>query len=207
MARSADEVSHNKRYGKVYDQHDRAWGGYIDNKSGMPVGVLQPVGWHAPWLPPQGTNTFIFDRDQPNRFRINYEALFEERMAALKEWETLRMDKAVARGWNPEDPEKQEQLDKMVGPRSGVKAPEVIAACMQNEPWILGLSSVVNKKVEQYLEKKLDRRATLLKGMPDFTAVEDEVMDDLLALEEQHDPQATGGKKVAPKAKREKVKA
>lgn len=201
MARSAEELSHNKRYGKVYDQHDRPWGGYIDNKSGYPTGVLQPVGWSAPWLPPQGTNTFIFDRDQPNKFRINYEHLLEERMAALKEWETLRTDKAVARGWNPDDPEKQEQLDKMVGHRSGVKAPEVIAACMQNEPWILGQTDVVNKKVEKFLEKKLDRRATLLKGMPDFNAVEDDVLEDILDIEEEHDPHATGGKKVAPKKK------
>lgn len=202
MARSADEVSHNKRWGTVFDQHDRPWVGYIDNKSGYPVGVLQPKGWRAPWLPPQGTNTFIFDKDQPSRFRINYEGIFEERMAALKEWETLRTDKAVARGWNPDDPEKQEMLDKMVGHRSGVQAPEVIAACMQNEPWVLGLSDVVNKKVEQYLEKKLDRRATLLKGMPDFTAVDEDVMEDLLDIEDQVDPLPA-----AKKPKREKVKA
>lgn len=202
MTRSADETAHNKRWGTVYDQHDRPWGGYIDNKSGYPVGVLQPKGWSAPWLPPHGTNTFIFDKDTPNRFRINYESLLQERLEAVKEWETLRSDKAVARGWNPEDPEKQEQLDKMVGGRAGIQPPEIIAACMQGDAWILGLSDVVNPKVQKYLPKKLDRRETLLKGMPDFTVVDEAEHERLLDIEDEVDPLP------APKKpKRDKVKA
>lgn len=191
-----------RRPGTVYDQHDRPWACSIDKKSGFPVGVIAPKGWTAPWIPPQSTEVFKFDPENPTRFRINYDFLLEERMVALKEWETLRADKALARSWNPQDEEHQEALDQMVGPRSKLNAPEIVVACMQGDKWILGQTTTVNEKVAKYLPKKVDRRSALLSKFPDFTAQDEDDLEKRLDIEDEADPLPP-----ARKPKREKVKA
>lgn len=198
-----------RRNGTVYDQHGRAWSCSIDKKSGFPVGKIQPKGWRAPWLPPQGTNTYRFTLDDPTRFTINYEWLLEERLQAVKDYEDSRQKAALVRGWDPTDPEKQDALDALVGRRDGLQHPEVVVACMQGDPWILGQTTVVNPKVERFIPKRVDRRQMLLSKFPDFRAdapegsIKDD-LDTLLDIEESVDPEATGGKRVKPRGRPKK---
>lgn len=196
-----------RRKGFVTDQHGRKWVGSIDKKSGFPVGKIQPLGlrdaegkpqpggWRAPWIPPQSCDTFKFDPQDPAKFRINYEWLLEERLAAVKEFEDGRRKAALVRGWDPTDPEKQEALDALGGAREGLQHPELVVACMQGDRYILGLTDVVNPKVAQFLPKKVDRREALLSKFPDFTAPEaPSLADDLerrMDIEERVDPKAT----------------
>lgn len=188
-----------------YDQHNRKWHGSAEKNSGYPAGVIQPMGWSAPWLPPQGTDTFKFSKDDPSRFTINYEFLLDERLKAVKELDDDRQQKAVDRGWDPDDPEKQEPLDRLCGKRDAINRPEVIVACMQGDKWILGLTERVNEKVAKYLPKKVDRKAALLSKFPDFTVQDEDELEERLDIEEQFDPDAVGGKKVPRKPKKEKV--
>ena len=184
-----------RRPGFVTDQHGRKWSASIDKKSGFPVGKIQPHGWRAPWLPPQGTRSFIFTTDNPAVFRINYEWLLEERMQAAKDLDDDRTRKALVRGWDPTDPEKQDALDAIAGRRDGLQHPEVIVACMQGDPWTLGLTDVVNPKVAKFIPQKVDRRQALLSKFPDFTA--DPQLEEHMDLEEAHDPESPQDGRVA----------
>jgi hypothetical protein len=204
------DQSATRRPGTVYDQHDRPWGCSIDKKSGFPVGLIYPKGWRAPWRPNIGPETAIFDKDNPTRFRINYEWLLEQRVKAADEYDKERSKAAVVRGWDPLDPEKQNALDQIVGDRAGLQHPELIVACMQGDQWILGLTDKVNPKVAPYVTKKERGANALLKRFPNLaadTAVEPESIaddiDTLMDIEEQHDPEATPKGRVPMKPKKQ----
>lgn len=187
MARTQDfGQPGTRRAGIVTDQHGRKWSCSIDKKSGYPVSMIQPMGWHAPWLPPQGPDTFKFDPNEPSRFTINYEGLLQERMEAVAEYDKDREMKAASRGWDPDDVEKQDALDKLCGRRGTLQRPEVVVACMQGDKWVLGLTSVVNEKVAKFIPKKVNRREAMLSKFPDFTV--DEELEAHMDWEEQHDP-------------------
>ena len=195
------------RPGICTDQHDRKWSCLIDKRSGYPVGFLKPHGWSAPFRPPQGTNYFVFSKDEPNRFRINYEAMLEERLQAEKEHNDDREGKAVVRGWDPNDPEKQDALDRIAQKRKTKAVPkEVIIACMQGDPWTLGKTDRVNEKVNKFLPKKQSRSEALMAKFADLDLSADEPesladdVDALVELEEAHDRDGVGSQRqrVAP---------
>jgi hypothetical protein len=208
-----------RRRGFVTDQHGRVWVGSIDKKSGFPVGMMEPLakrtadgqpeprGWSAPWYPPQSPETFRYNPDDPSKLTINYEWLLAQRMADAKEYDDDRRKKALVRGWDPTDPEKQEALDSICGARDGLQHPEIVVACMQGDKWILGLTDVVNPKVARFIPKKVDRKTAMLSKFPDFTVQDEAELEERLDLEEQFDPDAVGGTKQKlpkkPKAKRE----
>lgn len=177
-----------------YDQHRRKWSGSAEKNSGYPCGVIRPMGWRAPWLPPQGTSTYIFSKEDPSQFRINYEGLLEERLKDEAEHVKDRQRAAMVRGWDPHDPEKQEALDNLTQSARLANRPEVIVACIQGDKWILGLTDTVNEKVAAFLPKKVDRKTALLSKFPDFTVQDEDEMEDRLDLEEAVDPNASGGK-------------
>lgn len=197
MAREQDlGQTGTQRAGTVTDQHGRKWSCSIDKKSGFPRGIIQPKGWRAPWLPPQGPDTFKFDPNEPSRFTINYEGLLQERLEGAAEYDRDRETKAVTRGWDPDDPEKQEALDKLCGPRRTLQRPEVVVACMQGDRWVLGLTDVVNPKVAKFIPPKVNRREAMLSKFPDFT-VPDPDLEARMDIEEAVDPDATPRGRVA----------
>lgn len=211
----ADQGQPATRYpGTIYDQHafpghpvfsrGRPWSCEIDKKSGLPVGVIQPKGWRAPWRPPQDNKVFVFVRGEMPNFRLNYEYLLEQRMADVDEYTKERQRAALVRGWSPDDPEKQEALDAIVGRRESLQFAEVVKACMDGNPWILGATDVVDPRVAKYVKPKRRPIDELKSRLPDFSAVEEaqslaENEEALLDIEEQFDPEASGGKKVPPK--------
>jgi hypothetical protein len=185
-----------RRPGTFTDQHGRKWSGMVDKRSGFPVSLIHPKGWQAPWMPPKGPEVFVFDRNDPTRFRINYEWLLQQRANSAAEYDAERNKAAVTRGWTPDDPEKQEALDMIVGRRESLQRPEIIKACMDGNPYALGLTKAVDPRVTPFLEQKKDRIAAIKSKLPDFSvqADSDSLADDLEArmdLEEAVDPKAT----------------
>lgn len=212
------DQANTRRPGTFYDDHTsqrfpkgRPWFSNIDKRSGAPVGLMRPKGWSAPWLP--DPTSFKYSEDEPNRFTIDYESILNERLSDHAAYQTMKEAAAVARGWDPTLPEKQAVLEALVG-----KPPlpvEPIAAAMQGNSWMLGLTDRVDPRLEPFVRKET-RRQKMLKSLPDFSdslsAIEtqaaeveaeptdwDDELDKLLDVEEQVDPQATGGKKVNPK--------
>lgn len=185
-----------RRPGTFTDQHGRKWTGFVDKKSGFPVGQISAAGWHAPWMPPKGPEVFVFDKNDPMRFRINYEWLLQQRATAAAEYDAERTKAAVTRGWTPDDVEKQDALDMIVGRRDTLQRPEIIKACMDGNPYALGLTKVVDARVTPFLEQKKDKIAAIKAKLPDFSveAESDSLADDLEArmdIEEAFDKDAT----------------
>ena len=200
-----------RRPGTFTDQHGRKWAGMVDKRSGFPVGLIHPKGWRAPWVPPKGPEVFVFDRNDPTRFRINYEWILQQRAAAAAEYDAERTKAAVTRGWDPIDPEKQDALDMIVGRRDSLQRPEIIKACMDGNPYALGLTDVVDKRVTPFIEKKKDRIAAIKSKLPDFSvqAESESLADDLEArmdIEETVDPSATPKGRVPVRPKPPKVR-
>ncbi len=216
MANGLDnDQTATRRPGTLYDQHvspdfpkGRPWHASIDKKSGFPVGVIQPKGWHAPWEPPQ--SAFVFSEDDPTRFRIDYETLITSRRLTHSEYDAQMRQAALVRGWDPTDPEKRSSLEALVGPSP--LPVEVLVAAMQGNKRVLGLTDKPDPRVDAFLPKRDSRTERLFAGMPDFSDVDDDdlagygpgadadVLDHLLDIEESVDPQAVGGKRVKVKS-------
>lgn len=215
-----DQTS-SRRPGVLYDQHvserfpkGRPWSASIDKKSGYPVGLIQPKGWRAPWMP--DTSTFKYSDEEPNRFTIPYEEILNSRLQSHVEYNTMKEQAAVARGWDPSLPEKQAVLESLIG--KPPLAVEPIAAAMQGNKYMLGLTDKVDPRLEVFVRKET-RTEKLLKGLPDFRDIEEaepigasgiledqepdfeDELDKLLDLEEEADPVAVGGKRVPVKTK------
>lgn len=186
-----------RRPGTFTDQHGRVWSAPVEKSTGYPVGAIKPRGWRAPWIPPQGPEVFVFSKDNPTVFTINYEFLLSQRVKDLEEKLAERQSAAVVRGWDPSDPEKQEALDKITGPMEGLNRPEIIAACIQGDKWILGLTEVVNPKVAQYLPKKQSRVQKIMSQMPDFSVPDEDAAERYMDLEEEHDAEGVGSQRQA----------
>jgi hypothetical protein len=197
-----------RRQGVLYDNHDRKYSASIDKKSGFPVGVIQPDGWTAPWYASQTFFKFE-DEDSPNRFRIDYQTMLDERIKAHEAYAFEYRKAALDRGWDPEDQSKAAAIIQVVGPKPLPIEP--IVAAMQGNRWILGFTKVVDKRLQPFVRQRTDRVTKAIAGM-DFSddepltgtnVVETEKFgddfDDLLDLEEAVDPAATGGKRVNPK--------
>jgi hypothetical protein len=206
-----------RRPGIVYDQHKipghpvfsegRPWRCEVDNRSGLPLGPFQPLGWRAPWIPPQGAQVFKCHEDNPTRITINYAHILDEDEKAQKETEDSRKAAAAARGWDHTDPEKQDLLDKVSQPRGKTRPPELSVACMQGDLWILGATDRENPKVAKFLPKKLLGTGAILSKYPDLTAPpSEEEAERYMDLEEAFDPDATpkGRVPVKPKARKPK---
>lgn len=193
-ARDADQGQPSLRRPATFtDQHGRKWHGQVEKSTGYPVGQIHPLGWHAPFIPPQGTDTFKYSADDPTKFTINYEFLLDERHRAIEQLDKDRELAAVNRGWAPDDPEKQEALDKICGRRDAVKRPEIIVACLKNDAYMLGFSNTPSRWAA-FLPKAVDRKSALVSKY-DLGGEADALLD----VEEEVDPDAVGGKVVPPK--------
>jgi hypothetical protein len=200
--RTADEGQPStRRPGTVYDQHKipgvfpegRPWFTYIDNRSGLPLGPFQPLGWSAPWEPPQGAAVFLCDENNPSRITINYDHIIDADEAAMKEVEDSRKQAAAARGWDPTDPEKQDLLDKVASPLGKTRPPQIAYAAKMGDLWILGATNTVNQKLFALLPKKTKTEEARRNKYADVL-VGESLADDLEArmdLQEQFDKNET----------------
>jgi hypothetical protein len=218
-----DQAS-TRRPATLYDQHvstkypkGRPWHADVDKKSGFPVGLVRPKGWRAPWLPEQ--TFFKYDADEPNRFAIDYDAILNERIQALTEYQQEYDSKAVSKGWDPSDETKRDNIEKVVGKRPLPIEP--VLAAKQGNAFILGLTEKVDPRLEPFVRKETTRDR-ILKALPDFSdepfgasgiledqevETEDEELNRLLDLEEDVDAEAVGGKRVPVKSNKKPSKA
>jgi hypothetical protein len=183
-----DDQSHSRRYTKMRDQHGRLWGCEIDIRTGTPVGHgPRPVGWKAPWLPSQEWFRYNPRGDNPNLFRIDYDSMVADRVAAHDAYDAAFTQYAVAHGWDPNDSSKRGVIESVVGKRP--LPIEVIKAAMQGNKYVLGLTDVVDTRVVPFLRKKENKQERKLAAMPDFTDQDtDEELEARMDLQDQFQP-------------------
>ena len=164
------------------DQHGRQWAATVEKRSGYPVGTLQllsrtPEGQMPPWLPDQ--RYFVFSPDNQTHLTIDYPTLLRERTQAHAEYLKECASIATARDWPA--PVKGETIDHRIIAIVG-KAPypiEPVAAAMQGNRWILGLTDTVDPRLVEFVSQPTETDQ-LLADLPDFSdgfEEEDEPVD------------------------------
>lgn len=199
-----DDRIHKIRSAKMWDQHNRRHAAVLDKSNGIPVGRgPNPDGWRAPWMPGQEWYRYLEDDTNPMRFRIDYEGLLNERVAAHErydaEWEAF----ATSNGWDPKDPDVAGRIIAKVGMRP--LPIELIVAAMQGNKYILGLTDVVDKRIVPFLNqkpiyKRVAKRQEMLAKMDFADHDGDEDLEARMDLDESIDRENVGGQrqKVVP---------
>lgn len=133
----------------LYDQHGRQWSGQVSNKSGMPTGQIDPC-FTAPWYPDQ--QYLRVNPDNQAELYIDYDAMLLRRRARLEEFHKLATE--FAREKKLELPKKGEYSEAITRAIGGMPKPiQPVAAAMQKNPYILGLTDRVDPRLERYVVK------------------------------------------------------
>lgn len=137
-----------RRYQRFRDNHGRRWGAVIENKTGDPVGNIEPVGtkadglWRAPWMPAQKYLKLARDEDgaiEVGRLEIDYKTMLKDAKQQKKdadEWtefvaQAIYGEKSGEAIDNP-----PAQLRRYM--RGRPQSPEIIVAAMNGDRWLLG---------------------------------------------------------------------
>lgn len=179
-----------RSYNVFVDQHGREWGTVIDIKTHHSCGPWEPR-FSAPWLP-----DFKYIRHVKGSFRdilIDYDRNITDARDAMDAYDDMRLKTAMNLYGNAfterlgqthaDDPP---DLQKLTGkPPFPIAYPE---AAKEGNKWVLGFSNVIPKwayallAVTQEPERK-------------YADAEDEEVERAVDLDEQFDPEATGGKR------------
>lgn len=188
------------------DDHDRRWGATTEKRSGGAVGKYKllhrtPKGARVPWEPDQA---FLIPKG--DRLFIDYEGMLRARLEAHEEYFTRCVEEATSRSW--QIPEKGEPIEKKLKLIVGEppKPIEPIVAAMQGNSWILGKTDKVDARLVSFLPQRQSRQKAILANLPDLSDASREDLSDLmetdeelearLDIEEQVDPQHSGGQTV-----------
>jgi len=178
-----------------YDQHDRTWETVIDIRTGHAAGPWEPK-FQAPWYPE--AKYIRHDPSDDRRILIDYDRNVRDAKRAMDDYDDLRMKVAMDQygsaftsklGETHEDD--PPELKKLVGgPPFPVAFPE---AALEGNRWVLGFSTTIPKWAYAFVaaQNKVERK---------YLDADEEV-ERAVDLDETHDPEATGGKRVKVKRK------
>jgi hypothetical protein len=193
-----------RRHTTFRDQHGRKYSAVTEKETGDPVGAISPVDWAAPLLVPQKYLKAV--PGEAGVLAIDYDEWIVDCVDAKQRYDDTARNYAVAMYGEQaaaviENP--TPELTQLVGP-----APfpvELVQAAKAGNRWILGFADKVPGWVTSAFQKALepaDRRARAIATgtITDFYDEPDD--DEVLAgtpgsrLDDQFDPDATGGKRV-----------
>jgi hypothetical protein len=191
---SAHDQAAQRRGATLTDDWGREWSAVIDKKTGDPIGSITPKGWSAPWRPDQAY--MRPDPDNARRLIIDLERALSDALEAHEEWNEAWVRTAAARNIDPNDDRNQGVLHQLVGAKPAAWQP--IKAALDGNRWILGFTQKPDARLIPYLASKRNKVQSVLPTLESFA---DDDLETRLAIEEEHDPHATGGKKT-PKGKK-----
>ena len=160
-------------------ENGRPYWSVIEMKTRMPVGPVSPIGWDAPFLPPQqyiisgigkATNVVAsYAEGLPksvttDRIRIDYQRMKRDDTAATMDHWRLAVNVANENGWDvpaylaPMD----RRLLALVGPAP--RSPKIADALLSGDPWILGqLQPTLDPKTNTMRVEENEQLAKVLK--------------------------------------------
>lgn len=187
-----------RRGSTLTDDWGRAWSAVIDKRTGDPIGSITPQGWSAPWRPDQAY--MRPDPEDPRRIIIDLERALADALEAHEQYAEDWKRQAAARNIDPADERNHGILQQVVGPPP--KPWQPIKAALDGNRWILGFTTKPDARLVPYLTTKRQRSQAKLTGLESFADdPEAEALEARMDLEEAVDPEATGGKRVAPAKK------
>ncbi len=132
------------------DQHGRPWSMQVGLKSGMPAGGPPQPLFTAPWYP---DHQYVrVNPDNAAEIFIDYEAMFLRRNAKLAEYHERAVERAHQKSLPL--PKKGEYSAELISVCGSVPKPvQPVVAAMQENPWILGETDVVDARLEPFVRK------------------------------------------------------
>lgn len=146
-----DSAYRNAAGDKLFE-YGRPWWSVIEKASGMPSGPVYPMGWQAPWLPPQQYVTDSIGRipkqefgNTPmprgvnsDRFRIAYDRMAQDDRDATRSHYELAV--TVAHNKNLPVPKWGAPMDSRLIVIVGIppRNPKIAEAASSGDKWLLG---------------------------------------------------------------------
>jgi hypothetical protein len=150
--------AHQRRYLRLLDQHGRRWGVNIEIRNGAPTGPWDTFFWVPSRKLIPSAKYLKLNAERPNRVWIDYDAIIRDIRQEQKEYDTeidRQMRKRYREGYN------REKIDvdvlNAVGVRPGPV--EIWVACKQGNRYALGLSTVVDERVQKFLPQVMEDQA------------------------------------------------
>lgn len=131
----------------LYDQHGREWTAQVGLKSGRPTGQIEP-NFIAPWYPDQ--QYLRVNPENTSELFIDYMAMLARRRARRDQYHKAAVD--FAREKKLEEPtlgQYPEAIRRSIG--GSPKAIEPVVAAIQGNRYILGLTTVVDRRLERFV--------------------------------------------------------
>lgn len=142
-------ISPGSRRIRTYrDQHEREWVCNWDKGAGGPVGMIEPKGWSAPFIPP---SRYLHPDDDTNRLWIDYDGLIADRRAAAAEYRQQAVregQRLQGQAFNADAPI-SDQVLQIIG--SAPESHQPWLACKQGNKFALGFKPDVDPRLKRYL--------------------------------------------------------
>jgi hypothetical protein len=196
----AKELSQPERrkYRTFHDQHGRLWGSTIDITNGHSCGPWE-AKFEAPWLP-----DFKYIHHHPTDDRlivIDYDRNVLDAKDAMDAYDDVRLKTAMNQYGSAftsklgktydEDPPELKQL--VGGPPFPVAWSE---AAQEGNKWVLGFTNVIPSWAYPLLAQEALTPRKYLDADEEAALAEVAAVEEAVDLDEAHDPEATGGKRV-----------
>lgn len=179
-----------RAYRTYRDQHDREWGAPIDKRTGHAVGPWEPK-FVAPWYPEA---KYVKHHPRDDRLvQIDYDSNIHDLKEAHNAYDDLRL-KAAMNMYGSAFPTKlgktaeedPPELREIVGlPPRPLAFPE---AAKEGNRWVLGFTNTIPTWAYALVAAEEPHQRKYLDA--------DEELETRLDIEEEHDPEAKGGKRV-----------
>lgn len=189
MPKKTNAQQSRRSYMQVKDPHGRVWGVTVETRDGEfhQVSPFDPVGWAAPWYPPNQYMALQVENFQP-RAVIDYTRLIADRKVAEREYRRSARrvgQKLHGQAFRAEmERTPTAQMLEVIG--SPPHPWQLADAARRGDRWILGLTDTPNEKLARFLPSP-DRD-------PDALSDEDLLLEDEV---EQERPKAER-KKLTP---------
>ena len=133
----------------LWDQHGRQWWASVEQRSGMPVGMIEPKDFTAPWLPDQ--KYLVVNPDNASELFIDYRTAAVDRKTAENEYHVRASQLAAEKKWaQPERGQYPTEIVNALGrPPRSVK---LVLAAWQGNPWMLGETDTPDPRLELLVE-------------------------------------------------------
>jgi hypothetical protein len=131
------------------DQHGRRFGAWYEIDTFRPIGEFKPIDSTPPWLPPM--KYIKWERKNGFRFQWDYESLADEFAGHTASYYEEAAEYAMAH--NIPAPEVGGPIDYRI--RGALKrpplSPALPLACKLGNPWLLGMTKVVDEEMKAIL--------------------------------------------------------
>lgn len=131
------------------DQHGRQWSCQVENRSGMPTGLIAN-DFSAPWLPDQ--SYIIVNPNNPGECWIDYRHMYLDRRKEMGLYHQLAVQLASDKSWPlPERGNYSREFRRLLG--NPPQPLEPVKAAAQGNPWILGFTDVPDPRLVEFVQQ------------------------------------------------------